>query len=234
MIYRSNNLTQLQALEQAVDALSANGGGDCPELGMVGILNALSLANPDSNVIVLTDAPAKDANRQNEVIAEAMRLRNTIHLFLASGGCDTGTNYAAYRAVANATRGFVVNSINDFESFTSFIDAANGNVNIGRRRKRQTNCVSFFASLFTESVVILFRFAGDGNSITITAPSGTVETVSTMGTLLTYTNNNLETGEYMACSTTSFDHTISTTVSLDFFVEYRSNRSRVSQPSAGT
>ena len=40
MIYNSNDIDKLNALEQAVDAISANGGGDCPELGMAGILNA--------------------------------------------------------------------------------------------------------------------------------------------------------------------------------------------------
>ena len=35
--YASNNLTELAELEQAVDALSATGGGDCPEFGMTGM-----------------------------------------------------------------------------------------------------------------------------------------------------------------------------------------------------
>ena len=81
--YASNNLTELAELEQAVDALSATGGGDCPEFGMTGILNALSLANPISNVIVLTDASPKDEDRKEEVINEAIKKENSIHFFLS-------------------------------------------------------------------------------------------------------------------------------------------------------
>ena len=79
--YASNNLNELSELEQAVNALRAHGGGDCPELGMTNILNALSFANPVSNVIVLTDASPKDEDRK-EVIAEAIRKENSIHFFL--------------------------------------------------------------------------------------------------------------------------------------------------------
>ncbi|XP_065889976.1 uncharacterized protein [Dysidea avara] len=234
MRYDSRNIGELNALEQAVEAITAHGGGDCPELGMVGILNALSLANPDSNVIVLTDASAKDADRQNEVIAEATRLRNTVHLFRTRSGCGASNPFASFLAVVNATRGFVVDSINDFESFASFIDAARGNVNVGKRRKRQTNCIPFSASLFTESIIILFTSSVAGTTITVTSPSGAVTTLSPSGTVSTYSNNSPETGEYMACSAESFDHSISATLNLDFFVEYHSNGSRILQPPAGT
>ena len=84
--YAANNLIELAKLEQAVNALQATGGGDCPELGMTGILNALSLANPVSNVIVLTDASPKDTDNKEEVISEAIREENSIHFFLNHDG----------------------------------------------------------------------------------------------------------------------------------------------------
>ena len=46
-----------------MNALYAHGGGDCPKLGMTGIFNAFDLVNPDSNVIVLTDASPKDEEK---------------------------------------------------------------------------------------------------------------------------------------------------------------------------
>ena len=84
----------------------------CPELGMTGTLSALNLANPDSNVIVLTDASPKDANRKQEVIDRATELRNSIHFFLSrSAGCG---DFSPYLEVVNATFGIVVNRIDDF------------------------------------------------------------------------------------------------------------------------
>ena len=58
-----------------------HGGADCPGLGMIGILNSLSLANPLSNVILLTDASPKDLDKKDEVIGKAIRKENSIHFF---------------------------------------------------------------------------------------------------------------------------------------------------------
>jgi len=115
--YSAKNVTELVALKQAVYILHAHAGGDCPELGMTGILNALSLANPDSNVIVLTDASPKDSHKKEEVITKATRLRNSIHFFLSRDGCG---DFTPYLDVASKTHGIVVNQIDDFEAFAKF------------------------------------------------------------------------------------------------------------------
>lgn len=83
----------------------------CPELGMTGTLSALNLANPDSNVIVLTNASPKDVNDTQKVINGANKLRNSIHFFLSRDGCG---DFSPYLEVANATFGIVVNRIDDF------------------------------------------------------------------------------------------------------------------------
>jgi len=84
----------------------------CPELGMTGTLSALNLANPDSNVIVLTNASPKDVNDTQKVINGANKLRNSIHFFLSrSAGCG---DFSPYLEVVNATFGIVVNRIDDF------------------------------------------------------------------------------------------------------------------------
>ena len=115
----SNDIIQLQELEVAVNALYAHGGGDCPELGMTGICNALDLVNPDSNVIVLTDASPKDEEiqKQQQVIDKANEERNSIHFFLSRSGCG---DFTPYLDVAAATEGIVVNQISDFEAFAEF------------------------------------------------------------------------------------------------------------------
>ena len=192
---------------------------------MTGILNALSLANPDSNVIVLTDASPKDVNRTQEVIARATKLRNSIHFFLSRDGCG---DFSPYLEVANATFGIVVNRIDDFEAFAEFADTAGRfsfelvDTDGGSKKKRQTvapqNCITFSTSLFTQSINILFSSVS--SAITITSPSGVVETVTTSGTIATYSNDDPEAGVYSVCSVGTFKHSLSTTSDLDFFVDY--------------
>jgi len=213
----------LTALETAVNAIRANGGGDCPELGMTGILNALSLANPDSNVIVLTDASPKDVIRTQEVIDRATELRNSIHFFLSRDGCG---DFSPYLEVANATFGIVVNRIDDFEAFAEFADRVGRfsfdllGTDDGSKKKRQTpeNCITFSTSVFTQSINILFSSVS--SAITITSPSGVVGTVTSSGIIATYSNDDPEAGVYTACSVTSFEYSLSTTSDLDFFVDY--------------
>ena len=106
--YATNNLTELAKLKQAVNVLYAYGDDDCPELGMTGILNALSLTNPVSNVIVLTDASPKDEGKKEEVISEAIRKENSIHFFLSCYGCG---NFNPYLDVVRETYGIVIDHI---------------------------------------------------------------------------------------------------------------------------
>jgi len=234
MKYLSNDIDQLHALELAVDNIVADGGGDCPEYGMIGILNALSLSDTDSNVIVLTDAGAKDAHRQGEVITRANELRVSVHFFLSSSGCG---DFTPYRQVASATDGIVVNQIDDFEAFAEFADR------VGRfslesfdersRKKRQTSntCVTFTISIFIKSLSILFSL--NNFTVYITSPPGIVEGVSANGTIATYNKEDPDIGDYNMCSMTSFEYSISTIFDLDFFVEYHYNGSIVVEPPAG-
>ena len=237
-IYSASNVTELTALEVAVNAIRANGGGDCPELGMTGILNALSLANPESNVIVLTDASPKDVDRTQEVIDRATQLQNSIHFFLSRDGCG---DFSPYLEVANATFGIVVNRIDDFEAFAEFADQAGRfsfdllDTDGGGKKKRQApaNCITFSTSMFTQSINILFSSVS--SAITITSPSGAVETVTTSGTIATYSNDDPEAGEYSVCSVGTFEYSLSTTSDLDFFVDYtNANISSDSLPPPGT
>ena len=235
--YAANNLNELTALEQAVNALHAHGGGDCPELGMTGTLNALSLANPLSNVIVLTDASPKNESKKEEVIKEATEKENSIHFFLSRTGCG---NFTPYLDVARETFGIVVNRIDDFEAFVEFADK------VGRfttelldggsgKKKRQVieNCVNFSASAFTKSVDILFSSVSSGSVITITTPAESVDRIEARGTIATYSKKDPLAGVYEICSTTTFEYSLSIKSDLDFFVEYDVNTSRILLPTPG-
>ena len=237
MKYSSTNINELQALVDAVNATVATGGGDCPELRMTGILNALNLSNPDSNVIVLTDAAAKDINRTEEVILAAKELRNAIHFFISDPFCD---NVTEYLEVANATNGIVVNTITDFEAFAQFADNAaifNFDSTLAdapspRRRKQADEvCIQFTTNIFTVSIDLLVM--APGSIINITTPSREVESLNISGLIGSYPPDNVQLGQYEVCSDTGdFQYALSTPTALDFFVEYLGEGAYSTQPPA--
>ncbi len=57
---------------QKINALTANGGGDTPELYYHGLLDALKVCEPNSIVFTFTDAPAKDDYLREEVLSLAL------------------------------------------------------------------------------------------------------------------------------------------------------------------
>ncbi len=57
--------------KNAISALGASGGGDCPELAMTGMYNGLSLADPGGDLFMYTDATAKDGGLAGAVISLA-------------------------------------------------------------------------------------------------------------------------------------------------------------------
>ena len=102
-----------------MEAIYAHDGGDCPELGMEGILRTLSLSNENSHIIVLTDASCLDCENKDQVIKTALVLNVKIHFFFSGGGCDD--NFQDYREVQSATGGIHVTSTESFSSLSLFI-----------------------------------------------------------------------------------------------------------------
>ncbi|XP_061188708.1 uncharacterized protein LOC133196872 [Saccostrea echinata] len=82
-----HSTTDGSEMKQWLHAMVAHGGGDCPEMAMAGIVNALKMANPGSCVFFFTDADAKDPEKANEVI----NLVNSKHMklvYFLRGDCD--------------------------------------------------------------------------------------------------------------------------------------------------
>src|ERR1035441_2197104 len=57
----------------AISALSASGGGDCPELSMTGMLQGLAASDDGGDLFMFTDASSKDASLASNVSALATR-----------------------------------------------------------------------------------------------------------------------------------------------------------------
>ncbi|XP_064819935.1 von Willebrand factor A domain-containing protein 7-like, partial [Oncorhynchus masou masou] len=61
--------TNADIFKQKINALTASGGGDIPELSLSGLQLALTAAPPYSEIFVFTDAPAKDTALKSTVTA---------------------------------------------------------------------------------------------------------------------------------------------------------------------
>lgn len=99
--------------KQRVNALFANGGGDCPELGMNGLRLALLNSLPNSDVYYFSDAAVKDAYLAQSVISIALNKRCNIFLFI-TGLCSKKRKRRSlsesdlYERLASSTGGQVV------------------------------------------------------------------------------------------------------------------------------
>ena len=109
-----------QGFLSMLQELEAIGGGNCPELAMQGILNAIELVDWFSAIFVFTDAPALDRHRTEEVIDAAQSKRTTINFF-DKQDCGSYPEHAAYLAIANALDGHVVHSISKETSLVDMV-----------------------------------------------------------------------------------------------------------------
>jgi hypothetical protein len=103
-----------------IEGLKATGGGDCPELAMKGILNALELVDEGSALFVFTDAAAKDSDLKTNVTIAATEKSTTISFF-GKQDCGSLKDHAVYGEIASALEGHVVCSISREESLEEMV-----------------------------------------------------------------------------------------------------------------
>ena len=82
--------SDFNVFQSTIDSLTAEGGGDCPELSMTGILNALDVLDDDSILFMFTDAASKDADLAGQVISTAVAKNINIYIFKFDSDCDDG------------------------------------------------------------------------------------------------------------------------------------------------
>ncbi|CRK97350.1 CLUMA_CG010741, isoform A [Clunio marinus] len=97
-----------------LNKVTVSGGGDCPELAMLGIKNALEVAYPNSLVFVFTDASAKDFELFDDV-AGLIQLKQIRAYFLLTGNCgdSTAPGYQVFERIARVSDGQVFNMNRD-------------------------------------------------------------------------------------------------------------------------
>ena len=102
-----------EVAKERVNSLKADGGGDCPELGMSGLYLAVLNSLPNSDVYYFSEADAKDANLSNTVISLALTKQCRISPFI-SGRCSSRrrkrstTGQDIYKKLASATGGQLI------------------------------------------------------------------------------------------------------------------------------
>ena len=195
---------------------------------MTGILKTIELLdgirNPPRetkhNIIVLTDASARDDNLYQTVINKANSQSETrdvsVHFFYSGGGCSDG--FGHYENIKNATNGFSVNQI-DAANFRQFVDFVLESRSL-KKRSSNDRCHSFDISYFVSKFSSLFETSEQ--YITITKPDGSTETVVTFSnSFAVYKVTNPQTGRWQACvSSGTLQHSLSVTVDLDLEIDY--------------
>ena len=219
----------------AVNSLTAYGGGDGPEYALDGMLRALEYEDTDpiydspfpvmiegSQVVVITDAPTKNQGIEDDVIDFANEIGVCIHFFVSN---SYGTSDGLYQRVADGTSGTLISSFSswDLATFTSSYRESPCAFEL-QRKKRQavssepSRCGSFRIS----ELAILFRFSAETTStVTLTSPSGSTITVSSITNAAVHSERFPEHGEWMAClSSGSLVFTVDQDYSLDVTLRY--------------
>ena len=227
----------LTALYNATTALYAHEGGDDPEYGMGAIdltLKAKYSYGNDamiagSQIIVLTDAPAKDNDPAfvDSIIADAKGRKVCIHLFLS--GC--GDNCASYQRVQSETGGTIVQSstnfnqiLNEFTEFSTSYKNSPGCETFHRedRRKKRSPpsiCHSFRVSVFTE--VLKFLITTAQPHATVRKPNGETTRIDITGDFSSYKEVNPQSGEWSVCvDTGTLELTFNNFINFDLVVTY--------------
>ena len=181
--YAATNPTEKSQLLSDVNALYAHGGGNCPELGMTGIQNALGLSSRGGQLIVLTDASALDGHLTNSVISQASNLNVIIH-FMYSHSSDCGSGYPYYDQVKNATGGFRLDDLNRFQDVAMILqnrstayNSISTSVNTtasGGSEADMADCNGIPVSSLSELLSVAINPQGGAARVSLTMPDDTV------------------------------------------------------------
>jgi hypothetical protein len=131
-------VTDLPVFKSIMDNLPAFGGGDCPELSLTGILNAIQQVTKATRLILFTDAAAKDFALEDQVISAALAKDVHIEIFKFDSTCDDGltkrvdsASNRVYGSLAAATGGsyhsLPRNNVGSITSLLEVLTAGNTN-----------------------------------------------------------------------------------------------------------
>ncbi|XP_054610407.1 von Willebrand factor A domain-containing protein 7-like [Dunckerocampus dactyliophorus] len=157
-----------QVFEGYIDDLSASGGGDEPEMSLSGLRLALMGAPQSSDIFLFTDAPAKDVELKNTVIALIERTQSVVN-FLITGTTTVNRQGRINRQLHNRI------AASDAQVYRDLAQAAGG-VAVEVERDELLAATDIIRQIANSSVVTLLqasRSAGQPRSFTFVADETT-------------------------------------------------------------
>ncbi|XP_010903893.2 von Willebrand factor A domain-containing protein 7 [Esox lucius] len=195
-----------------INALSANGGGDSPEMCLSGLQLALTGAPPSSEIFVFTDAPPKDLDLLSTVTALIERTKSVVTFMLTNGlgslrlrnvqgrGRGQNSRMAAsdsrvYMDLAQMSGGLAIQTTRTELSRATriILDSSSSSLVTLMQVVRSSGRAGRFSFTVDESVRNLTAYVtGRSLSFTITSPSGvsqsSAEVYGPVGTFQTVGN----------------------------------------------
>ncbi|CAN9493256.1 unnamed protein product [Ophioblennius macclurei] len=187
-----------------IDSLQASGGGDEPELSLSGLQLALSNVPFNSEIFLFTDAPAKDPQLQNTVLALIERTQTVVTFFITDSPTVnvrrrrrtwgrgfsrlSSSDVELYRRLAQASGGQSIElSKTELPTAASIItESASSSLVTLLQASRSPGRTDTFAFLVDQTVTdVRVYVTGDSLSFALTSPTGaTQQSSETSGSLI--------------------------------------------------
>ncbi|XP_033846284.1 von Willebrand factor A domain-containing protein 7 [Periophthalmus magnuspinnatus] len=181
-----------EIMKQEISKLSANGGGDHPEMCYSGIQLALTTAPSYSNIYVFTDASAKDANLKDTLVALIRATKSTVNFFMTGSSRrrrSTGGEFNDYKDLALASGGQAIQvTKGELPQATPIIldTSTSALVTILQQERNPGKPDTFSFSVDDSLKNITIYITGTSLSFTLTNPAGVTQSSSqTSGALAT-------------------------------------------------
>ncbi|CAK6971423.1 von Willebrand factor A domain-containing protein 7-like [Scomber scombrus] len=193
--------TDPTVFKNAINSLTATGGGDAPELSLSGLQLALTGAPPNSEIFVFTDAPAKDTHLKSTVLALIER-KKTVVTFLITNVLSSrrrrqiGNNQQQsrtrmvasavqlYRDLAQASGGQAIEvTKSELPKVTSIITESSSSslVTLLQAARNPGKAENFTFTVDATVKNLTIYITGTAVSFTLISPSGNTTEPSTIG-----------------------------------------------------
>ncbi|KAJ4944153.1 hypothetical protein JOQ06_012698 [Pogonophryne albipinna] len=192
--------TDPDKMKSEIAKLTADGGGDTPEMCLSGLLIALNGAPSSSHIYIFTDAVAKDIHLKADVIALIRSTKSTVYVLLTTPFTrrrrfTRAANLDVYKEIALASGGLAIQvSKKDLPQATSVIlDTSTSALVTVIQRARNPGKQETFPFMLDESLKnITIYITGTTIAFTLTNPAGVSssqdDTIGKLGTLQTVGN----------------------------------------------
>uniref|UniRef100_A0A673W202 von Willebrand factor A domain-containing protein 7-like n=1 Tax=Salmo trutta TaxID=8032 RepID=A0A673W202_SALTR len=196
--------TNPDVMKAEIANLTADGGGDLPEMCLSGLQLALTGAPASSNIYVFTDAIAKDIELKETIVALIRSTKSTVSFFMTGDGArrrrrgveSSEATFETYKDLALASGGQAISVTKENlpQATDVIIDSSTSALVIVLQRARNPGRAETFSFLLDESLNnITIYITGKSLTFTLKNPAGVTQkqneangklgTVQTVGNL---------------------------------------------------